>query len=61
VGNVTAAGRPRAVPKDLPAEPGDEQQGTWPKEKLQKMDRRFAKRLKRAIACGKERPPCSTS
>jgi hypothetical protein len=37
-------------------EPGDEQQGEWPREQLEKMDTRFRARLERAIARGAERP-----
>ena len=60
VSSTTTAGRPRAALKDVPAEPGDEQHGAWPREELQKMDRRFVERRKRAIARGKERPSCLT-
>jgi hypothetical protein len=37
-------------------EPGDEQHGTWPRERLEKMDRRFVTQLERAIRRGDERP-----
>ena len=40
-----------------PCEPGDEQQGTWPRDQLMRMDARFCERLERAIARGKEHTP----
>jgi hypothetical protein len=38
-------------------EPGDEQIGGWPRERLERMDRRFVARLERAIRRGEERSP----
>jgi hypothetical protein len=38
-------------------EPGDEQGGAWPRERLEGMDARFVARLERAIGRGEERPP----
>jgi hypothetical protein len=42
-------------------EPGDEQHGDWPRERLEQMDRRFVARLERAIERGQEKPPASTT
>ena len=62
-----AVSSPRAVPQaprspcdgrsqlaTAPCEPGDEQEGTWPRDQLMRMDARFCERLERAIARGKE-------
>jgi hypothetical protein len=38
-------------------EPGDGQEGAWPRERLEGMDARFVARLERAIERGEERPP----
>jgi hypothetical protein len=40
-------------------EPGDEQHGAWPRERLEKMDRKFVARLERAIKRGDEQPPAA--
>jgi hypothetical protein len=41
------------------ARDSDAQQGTWPREQLERMDARFIERLERAIARGEERRPAS--
>jgi hypothetical protein len=41
------------------AEPGDEI-GTWPRDLLLKMDKRFCQRLTAAIASGREHPPAKS-
>jgi hypothetical protein len=33
-------------------EPGDEQEGAWPRERLEQMDARFVERVEPAIASG---------
>jgi hypothetical protein len=38
----------------------DDAQGTWPREQLEAMDRRFVERVERAIKRGEERPSCVT-
>ena len=43
--------------KTTPLEPGDEQIGEWPHDRLVRMDARFCKRLERAIANGEEHTP----
>jgi hypothetical protein len=42
---------------NAPYEPGDEQVGAWPRDALERMNRRFAERLERAIASGQEHQP----
>jgi hypothetical protein len=42
---------------NAPREPGDELQGTWPREQLMRMDARFVHAVKRAIANGEEHRP----
>jgi hypothetical protein len=39
-----------------PREPGDEQEGTWARDQLMRMDARFVHAVERAIARGKEHP-----
>jgi hypothetical protein len=39
-----------------PCEPGDEQEGTWPRDQLVRMDARFVRAVERAIANGEEHP-----
>ena len=41
--------------KAMPAQPGDEQVGGWPREQLLKMDQRFVERVERAFETGSER------
>jgi hypothetical protein len=41
---------------NAPYEPGDEQ-GTWPRDRLEQMDARFVRRVERAIASGQEHQP----
>jgi hypothetical protein len=58
-----------AVPRGQPPrrlylgapEPGDEQQGAWPRERFEAMDARFVERLQRGVRRGEERPPISRS
>ena len=42
-------------------EPGDEQHGGWPPERLERMNERFVARVARAIERGQEKPPASTT
>jgi hypothetical protein len=42
-------------------EPGDEQEGAWPRERLETVDARFVERLERAVRRGEERPPMHRS
>jgi hypothetical protein len=42
--------------KNAPQEPGDEQVGEWPRDRLVRMDARFVDAVERAIARGEERP-----
>jgi hypothetical protein len=42
--------------KNAPQEPGDEQQGNWPRDQLVRMDARFVHAVERAIARGEEHP-----
>jgi len=37
-------------------QPYDDQIGVWPREQLERMDRRFVDRVERAIAAGDENP-----
>jgi hypothetical protein len=48
-------GAPPRRPRIGSPEPGDEQDGAWPRERLEAMDARFVERLERAIATGSER------
>jgi len=58
-----------AVPRGQPPrrlylgapEPGDEQEGAWPRERLETVDARFVERLERAVRRGEERPPMHRS
>ena len=49
-------GEPYLHGRDTPPQPGDDQDGNWPRERLIRMDARFVERLERAIANGQERP-----
>jgi hypothetical protein len=42
------------------AQPGDEN-GTWSRERLERMDAEFCRALERAIASGREHAPTSTA
>jgi hypothetical protein len=42
--------------KNAPHERGDEQEGTWPRDQLVRMDAKFCRTVERAIARGAERP-----
>jgi len=42
--------------QETPFQPGDERNGDYTRDQLERMDERFRERLERAIACGKERP-----
>jgi hypothetical protein len=48
----------QSVIAEVGQQPGDEQ-GTWPRERLIAMDRRFVERMERAIERGLERRPDS--
>jgi len=58
-----------AVPRGQPPrrlylgapEPGDKQEGAWPRERLETVDARFVERLERAVRRGEERPPMHRS
>jgi hypothetical protein len=41
---------------DAPPQPGDEQEGAWPRKQLRQMDKRFIARVQRAIERGEEHP-----
>jgi hypothetical protein len=43
--------------KNAPQEPGDEQVGEWPRDRLVRMDKKFCRTVERAIARGKEHAP----
>jgi hypothetical protein len=53
------AGRPRK-PIHREQEPGDEQVGGWPRDRLVSMDEKFCRAVERAIERGTERAPSST-
>jgi len=40
--------------RNAPLQPGDEQEGAWPRERLLQMDERFTTRVQRAIQRGEE-------
>jgi hypothetical protein len=46
----------RSILATEPNEPGDEQEGIWPRDQLVRMDARFVHAVERAIARGKEHP-----
>jgi hypothetical protein len=50
----------RAYSKEMFPEAGDEVMGTWPRERLIKMNVDFVERLERAIALGLEPPQIVT-
>jgi hypothetical protein len=41
--------------KSAPPQPGDEQNGGWPREQLEAMDAKFRERVERAFENGSER------
>ena len=45
--------------KDAPNQPGDEQEGAWPRARLVAMNRHFCESVERAIASGKEQRPAA--
>ena len=57
---VPCASPPRRLRIGSP-EPGDQQEGAWPRERLEAMGARFVERLERAIEHGEERPPMHRS
>jgi hypothetical protein len=57
---VPCASPPRRLRIGSP-EPGDEQEGAWPRERLEAMGARFVERLERAIERAEERPPMHRS
>ena len=47
----------RSILASAPYERGDEQEGGWPREQLERMDQRFVERMQLAIERGLERKP----
>jgi hypothetical protein len=41
--------------RDTPQQPGDQQEGGWPRERLLAMDQKFTRAVERAFESGSER------